>query len=404
MPRDSIQIDAAGLPRNTTGHPESPNLTARHIGNPPGLCLGRTFLIQKVGKASVGSRRASPGAAGGRFGTASPCGRPPVWPPRWRPRPGRVGQGFRGGRCSRPSPWTTRTARHRDQAGRGCRRAAGRVGRRDRVVAGLLAARALRGGRGRRRGGRRRVGGVRRAHLSHPVKDPSQRTKDQDETEIQPQLLRAIESAVLVETPSFPASPAEQPSKPPPATSPEHPTHYEPPGSVPGPHLLDRKGQQVDRGRFPPGGRRPIVARLRRAFGRAYGRPEGSDLRSFGTGANERRRGKKRFALTGEGAEECTGARQMAAGGFSRRRRSLVPVGFRGGRSTGRLREGSCGRRGCATAFVFGPTSWSAGSASARLRPRLPRRRRRVHLEALPRGAACERCSAVPRKARRDDR
>lgn len=31
-----------------------------------------------------------------------------------------------------------------------------------------------------------------------------------------------------------------------------------------------------------PGGRRPIVARLRRADGRAYGRPEGSDLRSFG--------------------------------------------------------------------------------------------------------------------------
>lgn len=32
---------------------------------------------------------------------------------------------------------------------------------------------------------------------------------------------------------------------------------------------------------IPPGGRRPIVARLRRADGRAYGRPDGSDLRSF---------------------------------------------------------------------------------------------------------------------------
>jgi excisionase family DNA binding protein len=31
-----------------------------------------------------------------------------------------------------------------------------------------------------------------------------------------------------------------------------------------------------------PGGRRPIVARLRRADGRTYGRPDGSDLRSFG--------------------------------------------------------------------------------------------------------------------------
>jgi excisionase family DNA binding protein len=31
-----------------------------------------------------------------------------------------------------------------------------------------------------------------------------------------------------------------------------------------------------------PGGQRPIVARLRRADGRAYGRPDGPDLQSFG--------------------------------------------------------------------------------------------------------------------------
>ena len=43
----------------------------------------------------------------------------------------------------------------------------------------------------------------------------------------------------------------------------------------------DRQGQQVLTSRFRPGGRRPIVARLRRADGRAYGRPDFADLRFF---------------------------------------------------------------------------------------------------------------------------
>jgi len=59
-------------------------------------------------------------------------------------------------------------------------------------------------------------------------------------------------------------------------------THYEPSGSTPEPRLLDPQSQQVDRSLFPPGGRRPIVARLRRADGRSYGPPDGFNLRSFG--------------------------------------------------------------------------------------------------------------------------
>jgi excisionase family DNA binding protein len=63
--------------------------------------------------------------------------------------------------------------------------------------------------------------------------------------------------------------------------SPEPPTHYEPPRFVPGTHLPELKGPQVIRSRYRPGGRRPIVARLRRADGRTYGRPDCPDLRSF---------------------------------------------------------------------------------------------------------------------------
>jgi excisionase family DNA binding protein len=65
------------------------------------------------------------------------------------------------------------------------------------------------------------------------------------------------------------------------STNPEHTTHWEPSGSMPGPHLFDPQGHEVSRGPFRPGGRRPIVARLRRANGRAYGRPDTLDLRSF---------------------------------------------------------------------------------------------------------------------------
>jgi excisionase family DNA binding protein len=58
-------------------------------------------------------------------------------------------------------------------------------------------------------------------------------------------------------------------------------THWEPSGSTPGPHLLGLRGPQIDRRLICRGGRRPIVARLRRANGRSYGRPDSLDLRSL---------------------------------------------------------------------------------------------------------------------------
>ena len=57
--------------------------------------------------------------------------------------------------------------------------------------------------------------------------------------------------------------------------------------------FVDQKSQQRVRALVcavsHPGGRRPIMARLRRADGRAYGRPEGSDLRSVGAVARHYR-------------------------------------------------------------------------------------------------------------------
>ena len=72
-----------------------------------------------------------------------------------------------------------------------------------------------------------------------------------------------------------------RPSGLPLTTNPEHPTHYEPSGSVPGAHFLDLQGLQALLSQCRPGGRRPIVAGLRPANGRAYGRPDSPDLRSF---------------------------------------------------------------------------------------------------------------------------
>jgi len=58
-------------------------------------------------------------------------------------------------------------------------------------------------------------------------------------------------------------------------------TWERPPGSTPGPHLFDLQDREANRGSFRPCGQRPIVARLRRADGRSYGRPDPLDLRSL---------------------------------------------------------------------------------------------------------------------------
>ena len=114
--------------------------------------------------------------------------------------------------------------------------------------------------------------------LSHPPKDQSQ---IKHETKSPAKLQRATDSGVLRIHPGLAVAPTRRLLQPLPTTNPEHPTHWEPSGSTPGPHLLDPKARQRDRGRFRPGGQRPIVARLRRANGRAYGRPDILDLRSF---------------------------------------------------------------------------------------------------------------------------
>lgn len=115
--------------------------------------------------------------------------------------------------------------------------------------------------------------------LSHPPKDQRQ---IKNETKSPAKLQRATDSGVLEIDQGPAVAPARQLLDPSPANDPEHPTHYEPSGSTREQRLLDLQSQQVDRGLFPPDGRRPIVARLRRADGRSYGRPDGSDLRSFG--------------------------------------------------------------------------------------------------------------------------
>ena len=112
---------------------------------------------------------------------------------------------------------------------------------------------------------------------SHPSKDQSQ---IKNETKNPAGLRRATDSGVLGIDPRLAVGPARRLLQPLPTTNPEHPTHWEPSGSTPEPRLLDPQGQQVDRGLNCPGGGRPIVARLRRADGRSYGRPDPLDLRS----------------------------------------------------------------------------------------------------------------------------
>lgn len=113
--------------------------------------------------------------------------------------------------------------------------------------------------------------------LSHSPKDQSQ---IKNETKSPAKLHPATDSGVLRAGTEPVIAPTRQLLQPLPTANPEHPTHWEPSGSTPEPRLLDPQSQQVDRGRLPPGGRRPIVARLRRADGRSYGRPDPLDLRS----------------------------------------------------------------------------------------------------------------------------
>jgi excisionase family DNA binding protein len=118
-------------------------------------------------------------------------------------------------------------------------------------------------------------------NLSHRQENRKEIHPTQDETKTKAKFPGATDSCVLGVSPGPAVAPTSQLLQPLQSTNPEHTTHWEPSGSTPGPHLFDPQGHEVSRGPFRPGGRRPIVARLRRANGRAYGRPDTSDLRSF---------------------------------------------------------------------------------------------------------------------------
>jgi hypothetical protein len=119
---------------------------------------------------------------------------------------------------------------------------------------------------------------VSRRNWSHR---PNDQRQSQNDTKTEAKLQRATDSCVLGVSPEPAVVPTNQLPQPLQSTNPEHTTHWEPSGSTPAPHLLDPQGREVNRGSFRPGGRRPIVARLRRANGRAYVRPDSFDLRSL---------------------------------------------------------------------------------------------------------------------------
>ena len=118
-------------------------------------------------------------------------------------------------------------------------------------------------------------------NLSHRQENRKEIHPTQDETKSKAKFPGATDSCVLGVSLEPAVAPTSQQLQPLQSTNPEHTTHWEPSGSTPGPHLFDPQGHEVSSGPFRPGGRRPIVARLRRANGLAYGRPDTLDLRSF---------------------------------------------------------------------------------------------------------------------------
>jgi len=103
---------------------------------------------QRFGGLAVG---ASAGRLAADFGTASPCGRPLVWPPRRGRRSWVRRRDFRVGRCSRLSPWTTRMQRNvraRDRSQRAAPFAGGGRSRLRAFAAGGLPGDCARGAAG----------------------------------------------------------------------------------------------------------------------------------------------------------------------------------------------------------------------------------------------------------------
>ena len=104
-----------------------------------------------------------------------------------------------------------------------------------------------------------------------------------NETEASTKSPRATDPGVLGTAPRFAATRSKSLIQPLRNTNPGPPTHYEPEQVFDSRHeskLFGAEGQEPVWPVFPPCGRRPILARLRHAEGRVYGRQEGSDLRS----------------------------------------------------------------------------------------------------------------------------
>lgn len=170
--------------------------------------------------------------------------------------------------------------------------------------------------------------------------------------------------------------------------------------------LLDPEGRQRFGGLavgLHRGDWRPILARIRRADGRWYGRPGEAEGRG---------RGAEIFELADavgslRGQPVCRGMYGRATDGNGRllspgevarvcglSRRAVYRAIPRGELRAARL----CNRS------AFTPPSWSGGSASRRSRPRLQRRRGRACLSRRPRREACGRCSTGPMRPAETDR
>lgn len=191
------------------------------------------------------SARTSPEPASGRH--LSGRGRVPCLPSPHRGRPV-------GARCS------ARPHRHAGQA----RGSPGSAARKPPRWHGLGARRIC--GRCVPASTRRRAEGTTRSPQRSMRPNPNQpKAKDNEKTR---QSRRSPKPASNVSQSDQQDRGLEASKKPKRQRDPEHPTHYEPSGSMPGPQLADPKGQQGSNGlavATPAGLRRPILARLRRA-------------------------------------------------------------------------------------------------------------------------------------------
>lgn len=157
---------------------------------------------------------------------------------------------------------------------------------------------------------------------------------------------------------------------PSPRPQPRQPTHYEPPGSMPGPHFADLKGRQGLKRlaiSTPAGPPAADFGTASPCGGRPYGGPAAAARPARRTrqliSLNKVGRRKRLFLLTVE-TEECTTTPTTRSSGFYRRRTLPAPAVCHVAPSIARLPEESCGRLGSVIGSGSSPASWSVGSGS----------------------------------------